>query len=118
VAVPASRPPDARDQADKILLDAAAGGSELTDLAGLFEQIRARCARPDPDTDSDDGFAERRLRLTRHYQGHARLDADLTPPAAAALQLCWTPSTPRPVRRKPGPGSSATTMPSRKHAGS
>ncbi len=53
----------------------------------LAEQIRARTARPDPDPCGEDGgFGERSLRLTRHFQGHAHLDADLTPPAASALQ--------------------------------
>ncbi len=70
--------------ADQILLDAAAGGAGLPDLAGLAEEIRRRTARPDPDDDND-GFARRWLRLTRHYRGHARLDGDLTPAAAAAL---------------------------------
>ena len=35
---------------------------------------------------SDDSFARRRLRLTSHYQGHAHLDADLTPSAAVAVK--------------------------------
>ena len=80
-------PGDARDRADKILLDAAAGGADLPGLAGLAEELRRRTARPDTDPcGQGDGFGGRRLRLTRHYQGHARLDGDLTPPAASALQ--------------------------------
>ena len=80
-------PADGRDRADKILLDAAAGGADLPGLAGLAEELRRRTARPDTDPcGQGDGFGGRRLRLTRHYQGHARLDGDLTPPAASALQ--------------------------------
>jgi hypothetical protein len=71
--------------ADQVLLDAASSGAELADLAALAEEIFRRCARPDAD-DGDDSFARRRLRLTGHYQGHAHLDADLTPSAAAALK--------------------------------
>jgi hypothetical protein len=67
------------------LVSAARAGAEHADLAGLAEEIHRRCARPDAD-DGDDSFARRRLRLTRHYQGHARLDADLTPQAATALR--------------------------------
>ncbi len=79
-------PADARCGADEILLTAAAGGADLADLAALAEQIRARTARPDTDAGDDRGFSERRLRLTGHYQDHAHLDADLTPPAASALR--------------------------------
>jgi hypothetical protein len=78
-------PEEHRTGADRILLGAASTGAELADLAGLAEEIHRYCARPDAD-DGDDRFARRRLRLTRHYRGHARLDADLTPDAAAALQ--------------------------------
>ncbi len=80
-------PEHARDEADRILLQAAADGAELADLAAAAEQIRARTAGPDPDPCGEDGgFGERSLRLTRHFEGHAHLDADLTPPAASALQ--------------------------------
>ncbi len=43
------------------------------------------CAQPDAD-DGDDRFAQRRLVLQPHFEGNARLDGDLTPEAAAALQ--------------------------------
>ena len=74
-----------RAEADEILADAAAGCARLSDVRLAFERIRALCAQPDTD-DGDDKFAQRRLRLEPHFQGHARLDADLTPDAAAALQ--------------------------------
>lgn len=73
-----------RADADQILTDAAVLG-ELADLAGLAEEIRARTARPDAD-DGDDDFANRRVFLTPHYLGNTRLDGELTPQAAAALQ--------------------------------
>ncbi len=74
-----------RDAADQILLRAAAGGAGLADLAGLAEEMFRRSASPDTDK-LNDGFADRVLRLTPHYQGHARLEGHLTPAAAAALR--------------------------------
>ncbi len=78
-------PGETTGDADRILLAAATHGAELADLAGLAEEMRRRCAPPSTDSD-DDGFAQRGLRLTRHFEQHAHLDADLTPPAASALQ--------------------------------
>ncbi len=78
-------PQDARADADEVLTEAALDGMDLADIAALAEQIRARTARPDDD-DGPGRFGQRRLYLTPHFQGHARLDGDLTPQAAAALQ--------------------------------
>src|SRR5215472_10623765 len=72
-----------RGDADVILLGAAAGGADLADLAGLAEEMRRRCARP--DADDDDGFGQRGLRLGTTLGGAGRLDGDLTPGCAAAL---------------------------------
>ena len=52
---------DTRDDADRILLGAAAGGGELADLARLAEEMRRLVA--EPDGDGDDGFEDRQLRL-------------------------------------------------------
>jgi hypothetical protein len=76
-------PEDARDDADQILLAAAAGGAELADLARLAEEIRRRLAEPD---DGDDGFEDRQVRLQTTLGGAGRLDGDLTPQCAAAVQ--------------------------------
>ncbi len=78
-------PEACRAEADQILADAAAGCAELSDVRLAWERIRALCAQPDAG-DGDDWFAQRRLRLEPHFQGHARLDADLTPEAAAGLR--------------------------------
>jgi Domain of unknown function (DUF222)/HNH endonuclease len=77
-------PEDVRAAADEQLVGAALAGLGLSDLALLAEEIRIRTAQP--DTDGADHFGTRRLWLTEHYQGNARLDGDLTPQAAAALQ--------------------------------
>jgi len=47
-------PEDQGHDADAILPGAAAGGTELCDLAGLAEEIRRQTAGP--DADGDDGF--------------------------------------------------------------
>jgi hypothetical protein len=78
-------PAAARGDADVILLAAAAGGAGLADLAGLAEEMRKRTAPPDQDGD-DDGFGGRSVRLHTHFRGAGKLDGDLTPQCAAALQ--------------------------------
>jgi hypothetical protein len=76
-------PPQHRQDADVILLDAAAAGADLSDLAGLAEEMHRKTA--EPDRDGDDDFTDRWMRLTRHWRGGAKLDGELTPQAAAAL---------------------------------
>jgi len=77
-------PGDVRGDADAILLAAAEGGADLRDLAGLAEEIRKQCARP--DTDCDDGFARRSVQLDATFEGAGKLDGNLTPQCTAALQ--------------------------------
>jgi Domain of unknown function (DUF222)/HNH endonuclease len=74
-----------QQDADRVLLAAAAGGAELADLAGLAEEIVRRCARPDPD-DGGDGFEERSVRLSEYWEGNGQLTGNLTPEATAALR--------------------------------
>jgi hypothetical protein len=76
--------PELREDADQILLGAAAGGADLADLSGLAEEMFRRSARPDPD-DPDDGFGDRNVSLDLHYRGAGKLDGDLTPECAAAV---------------------------------
>jgi hypothetical protein len=77
-------PEDARDDADRILLGAAAGSAELSDLARLAEEMRRRLA--EPEGDGDDGFEDRQLRLQTTLGGAGRLDGDLTPRCAESVQ--------------------------------
>jgi hypothetical protein len=51
----------------------------------LFEEIRARTARPDTDG-GDDGFGDRSLFLESYYRGNGSLRGDLTPATAAAMR--------------------------------
>jgi hypothetical protein len=75
-------PAGTRDDADAILLGAAAGGADLTALAGLAEEMYRRSCPPDA---GDDGFDDRCLRLDRTFGGAGRLDGDLTPACSVAL---------------------------------
>jgi hypothetical protein len=77
-------PAEVRGDADVFLLTAAARGAELRDLGKMAEEIRRQCARP--DTDGDDGFAGRSLRLDTTFEGAGKLDGNLTPQCAAGLQ--------------------------------
>jgi hypothetical protein len=77
-------PEDVRGDADVLLLTAAADGTDLAGLAKLAEEIQRHCARP--DTDSDDGFADRSVRLDTTFDGAGKLDGNLTPQCAAAVQ--------------------------------
>ena len=75
-----------RDETDKILLQAAAAGATLEDLAtiaGLAIE-RWRSQRPDPD-DDEDRFRDRYLKLGTTFGGAAVLRADLTPECGAAV---------------------------------
>src|SRR5215472_16481472 len=76
-------PAEYRGDADVILLGAAAGGARLRDLDGLAQEIRKCTARP--DSDDDDGFDDRSLRLGRTFGGAGKLHGELTPQCAAAL---------------------------------
>ena len=108
-------PGEHQSDADQILTSAARSGAELRDLSALAEEISRRCARPDAD-DGDDSFANRRLRLTSHYQGHARLDADLTPAAAAAVRAVLDSLGRKAGPRTSGLSRSVTMTRSRKRA--
>jgi Domain of unknown function (DUF222)/HNH endonuclease len=103
-------PEDGRDEADQILLAAAAGGAVLPDLAALAEEMRRRTAVPDPDgPPSDGGFDERRVRLGLTFGGAGVLDGDLTPACAAALAAVLET-----LGRKAGP-EDVRTAPQRRH---
>jgi hypothetical protein len=78
-------PGDSLDDADDILLSAAAGGAELADLGGLAEEMYRRLVPPDSD-DARDGFTDRDLRLVTHFRGAGKLDGNLTPDCTAALR--------------------------------
>jgi hypothetical protein len=75
-------PPELIEDAERILLAAAAAGADLRDLALLAAEMLARAAPPDGD---GDGFADRSLWLDKTLAGAGRLAGDLTPACTAAL---------------------------------
>ena len=78
-------PADLRQVTDKILLEAAAAGATLEDLATIaaaaIEQWRS--AQPDPEDDFD--FRDRYLKLGLTFGGAGVIRGDLTPECAAAV---------------------------------
>ncbi len=79
-------PEERREDADKILADAAVSGLGLADLAGLFAEIYVRYRAEEPDKDKDESFEDRALRLVTTLGGAGVLHGDLSPECAAAVQ--------------------------------
>jgi hypothetical protein len=80
-------PADMREETDRILIEAAAAGASLDDLATL-----AACAieswrrqQPDPD-DADDGFDDRYVQVGTTFGGAGVIRGNLTPECAAAVR--------------------------------
>jgi hypothetical protein len=80
-------PPELREGVDKLLVDTAAAGANLEDLAVVARAAyeRWRSQQPDPD-DGDDGLEERYLKLGTTIDNAGRITGDLTPQATAAVQ--------------------------------
>jgi len=80
-------PVDWRHEVDGILLDSAAAGAALDDLAIIAQAAleKWRQQQPDPD-DPSDGFDERHLKLGTTIDNAGRVTGDLTPECTAALQ--------------------------------
>jgi hypothetical protein len=100
-------PAGTRDDTDSILLAAARGGTDLTDLGGLAEELRRHTAKP--DTGPDDGFDDRSVTLDTTFGGAGTLRGNLMPSAAAALQAVLEA-----LGKKAGP-EDTRTQPQRDH---
>ncbi len=78
-------PEEMRGETDRILLDAAAGGASLDDLATIaacaLEKWRSQ--HPDPD---DDGFDDRYVQIATTFGGASCIRGDLTPECATAVR--------------------------------
>ena len=77
---------DRREEADKILADAAVSGLGLADLAGLFAEMYERSRAGEPDRDKEESFEDRALRLVTTLGGAGVLHGELTAECAAAVQ--------------------------------
>ena len=78
-------PQECQEDADAILLGAAAGGADVADLAGLAGEIYARSLPKDQDKDKDEAFDERSVKLETTFGGAGVLTGDLTPECASIV---------------------------------
>jgi hypothetical protein len=80
-------PAQMRDETDRILLDAAASGVSLDDLASIAACAIESWRRQQPGPDSpDDAFDDRCLRVGTTFGGAAVIRGNLTPECAAAVR--------------------------------
>jgi hypothetical protein len=75
-------PEQHRDDADEVLLAAAASGLGLEELAALAAQMYERARGDLPDQDPDRDFADRGLKLATTFGGAGVIHGDLTPECA------------------------------------
>ncbi len=100
-------PASVRDDADRLLGQAATGGADLEDLGRLAEAIYQQTH--DGDSDSDDGFGERNFHLGITFRGAGRAQGDLTPGCAAALSAVLEALGKKAAQKISGPPRSAAT---------
>ena len=80
-------PADMRDETDRILLEAAAAGASLDDLATIAACAIEGWRRQQPDPDSpDDGFDDRYVQAGTTFGGAGVIRGNLTPGCAAAVR--------------------------------
>jgi hypothetical protein len=75
-------PEQYRDDADEVLVAAAAAGLGLEELAALAAQMYERARGDLPDEDPDRDFADRGLKLATTFGGAGVIHGDLTPECA------------------------------------
>ena len=76
-------PAGVREDADRLLVQAAADGADVADLGRLAEAIYQRTRGPDHD--GEDRFGDRNFHLGITFSGAGRAQGDLSPGCAAAL---------------------------------
>jgi hypothetical protein len=80
-------PPQWRADVDKLLVDTAAAGANLDDLALVAQAAYEKWRQQQPDPDGpQDGFDDRYLKLGATIDNAGRVTGDLTPECTAALQ--------------------------------
>jgi Domain of unknown function (DUF222) len=78
-------PQQYRDESDKLLLAAAAGGLGLAELASLAAEMYVRARGDLPDQDPEREFADRGVKLATTIGGAGVIHGDLTAECAAAV---------------------------------
>jgi Domain of unknown function (DUF222) len=78
-------PEDRRDTSDTFLLDAAAGGLGLEELAAMAGQMYEQSRSERPDEDPDAAFKDRGVKLATTFGGAGVLHGDLTAECAAIV---------------------------------
>lgn len=80
-------PAEMRDETDRILLDAAAAGASLDDLATIAACAIEKWRQQQPDPDNpDDAFEDRSVQVGTTFGGAAVIRGNLTPECAAAVR--------------------------------
>jgi hypothetical protein len=79
-------PPDWRADVDKLLVDTAAAGANLEDLAIVARCAYERWRSQQPDPDEPDAFDDRYLKLGTTIGNAGRVNGNLAPECTAALQ--------------------------------
>ena len=75
-------PEQYRDDADEVLVAAAAAGLGLEELAALFAQMYEQARGDLPDEDPDQDFTDRGVKLATTFGGAGVMHGDLTPECA------------------------------------
>jgi len=80
-------PAEMRDETDRILIEAAAAGASLDDLATIAACAIERWRQQQPDPDGpDDGFDDRYVQAGTTFGGAGVIRGNLTPECAAAVR--------------------------------
>ena len=82
-------PAELRAATDKILVDAAAAGASLDDLAAVTAYAVEQWRSQHPDPDDDGGFDDRYVQVGTTFGGAGVIRGNLTPECAAAVQAVF-----------------------------
>jgi Domain of unknown function (DUF222) len=101
-------PGEYREEAEKLVVEAARKGADLRGLAAICAEIRYRTAQPDPDDDNDKDL-DRGVSFDTTFDGAGVIRGDLTPECAAMVQAVLD------ALSAPGGGGDLRTRPQRYH---
>jgi hypothetical protein len=101
-------PAEYREEAEKLVVEAARKGADLRGLAAICAEIRYRTAQPDPDDDNDKDL-DRGVSFDTTFDGAGVIRGDLTPECAAMVQAVLD------ALSAPGGGGDLRTRPQRYH---